>query len=99
MKTTDVITSDTNQLAWHHGGKKQGLVTIQTDESQGLIGFVGRATEPLKNLTAAVDNEFCSIILTSLDDKPIAGADRLLLVATARCANTGMKWNRCNESK
>ncbi len=93
VKTANAIVSDTDQLAWHHGGKKQGLVTIQTDRSQGLIGFVGRVTEPLKNLATAVDNEFCSIILTSLDGKPIAGADRLLLVATARCANTGMKWN------
>jgi hypothetical protein len=93
VKTPNAIVSDTGQLTWHHSGRNQGLVTIQTDRSQGLIGFVGRAAEPLKNLTATVDNEFCSIILTSLDDKPIAEAAHLLLVATARCANTGMKWN------
>jgi ssDNA-binding Zn-finger/Zn-ribbon topoisomerase 1 len=58
-----------------------------------LIGFVQRADKPLKNLAATVENEFCSIILTSLDGKPIAQASRLLLVATARAANTGMKWN------
>jgi hypothetical protein len=40
-----------------------------------------------------VENEFCSILLTALDNKPIAQADRLLLVATARAANTAMKWN------
>ena len=52
-----------------------------------------RADKPLKNLAAMVENEFCAVILVSLDDKPIAQADRLLLVATARAANTGMKWN------
>ena len=72
---------------------EQGLVTMETERSQALIGFVKHADKPLKNLAAAVENEFCSIVLTSLDDKPIAQADRLLLVATARSANTGMKWN------
>jgi hypothetical protein len=91
--THDAIVSDTGQLTWRTGGKRNGFVTIQTDKSQGLIGFIGRATEPLQNIATGVDNEFCAIILAALDDKPISQADRLLLVATARSANTGMKWN------
>jgi hypothetical protein len=87
------FVSDTGELAWHHAQKRQGLVIIETDRSQALIGFVRQADQPLKNLAATVENEFCSLILTSLDDKPIAQANRLLLVATARAANTGMKWN------
>ncbi len=85
--------SDTSQLAWHHAQKRQGCVTIETDRSQALIGFIQHSDKPLKNLGATVENEFCSVVLTSLDNKPIAQADRLLLVATARAANTGMKWN------
>ena len=73
--------------------ERQSCVTIETDRSQGLIGFIQHADKPLKNLVATVENEFCSLVLTALDDKPIAQADRLLLVATARAANTGMKWN------
>jgi len=88
-----VFISDTGELTWHHGPKRQGIVTLETDRSQALLGFVRQAGKPLKNLAATVENEFCSVILTSLDDKPIAQADRLLLVATARAANTGMKWN------
>jgi hypothetical protein len=87
------FVSDTGELAWHHDQKRQGFVTIQTDRSQALIGFIQHAERPLKNLAATVENEFCSIILTSLDGKPLAQADRLLLVATARAANTGMQWN------
>ncbi|MCL5279083.1 MAG: hypothetical protein M1376_04155 [Planctomycetes bacterium] len=86
-------TADTGQLAWHRGQKRQGCVTIETDRSQALIGFIRQADKPLKNLAVTVENEFCSLILTSLDGKPIARADRLLLVATARAANTGTKWN------
>jgi len=86
------IISDTGQLAWHHGQKGQGFVTVETDRSQAFIGHLKRV-EPLKNLAATIENEFCSVVLTALDDKPIAQADRLLLTTTARAANTGMKWN------
>jgi hypothetical protein len=87
------FVSDTGQLAWHHAQKRQGFITIETDRSQALIGFTKYADKPLKSLSATVENEFCSIILTSLNDKPIAQTDRLLLVATARAANSDMKWN------
>jgi len=92
-ETTDAIASDTGQLVWHRDQTKQGFVTIDTDKSQAVIGFVKRANKPLKNLAATVENEFCSILLTSLEDKPIAQANRLLLVTTARSANTAMQWN------
>jgi hypothetical protein len=90
---TGPLVSDTGELTWYHAGERRGVVTIETDRSQGFIGFVGQARAPLRNLAAVVDNEFCSILLTALDDQPIARAQRLLLVATARSANTGMKWN------
>lgn len=93
VQTNNAITCDTGELAWHHTGKRSGLVAVETARSQALIGFLKQAATPLKNLQAAVENEFCSIVLTSLSDRPIAQADRLLLVTTARSANTGMKWN------
>jgi len=62
-------------------------------KSQALIGFVKDHDKVLKNLSAAVENEFCSIVLTSLDNRPISGSQLLLLVASARSANTGMAWN------
>ncbi|MHC4682161.1 MAG: hypothetical protein ACYTEK_26145, partial [Planctomycetota bacterium] len=67
---------------------------VETEESQALIGFVKAHHRALKNLSAAVENEFCSIILTSLDGQPISSSERLLLAATARSANSGMTWNR-----
>jgi len=47
----------------------------------------------LKNISANVENEFCAIVLASLDGKSLADSTRLLLVTTARSANTQMKWN------
>jgi hypothetical protein len=85
--------SDTGELAWYRSERKKGIVTVETEMSQALIGFVKGRDRKLRNLSAAVENEFCSIILTSLDSRPISGSRRLLLVTTARSANTDMIWN------
>lgn len=87
------IVSDTSELTWHYSEQKKGLVTVETEKSQALIGFVKDHNKALKNLSATVENEFCSIILTALDGRPIPGSINLLLVATARSANAGMIWN------
>jgi len=85
--------SDTGELAWYHSEQTKGFVTVETERSQALIGFVKGHDYELKNLSATVENEFCSIILTSLDGQPISRSQRLLLVTTARSANSGMIWN------
>jgi len=94
VEASDTIVSDTGELIWRRPGVRQGLVTIQTARSQALIGFPKNGRERLTNLDVAVENEFAAVILTSLEDRPISQASRLLLVATARAANTGMKWNQ-----
>ncbi len=87
------VVSDTGELAWYHSQQGKGLVTVETEKSQALIGFVKGHNKALKNLSAAVENEFCSIILTSLDGQPLSCSQRLLLVTTARSENNGMVWN------
>jgi hypothetical protein len=87
------IVSDTGELTWHCSPEGKGLVTLETERSQALIGLVGDNNKTLKNLSAAVENEFCSIILTSLDGQPLSSCGRLLLVTTARSANSRMTWN------
>jgi hypothetical protein len=91
------IVSDTGQLAWFTtatpSGKKDGLVTIDAPRSQALIGFVKARGKSVSNLAADVDNNFCTILLSSLDDKPIASSSKLLLVAGGPVENTGQTWN------
>ncbi|MHC4167659.1 MAG: hypothetical protein ACYSWQ_11925, partial [Planctomycetota bacterium] len=86
--------SDTGELAWYHPERGKGFVAVETDRSQALIGFLKGRDNQLKNLSAAVENEFCSIILTSLDGQTISRSGQLLLVTTARSANSGMIWNQ-----
>jgi hypothetical protein len=86
------LVSDTGEIVWAYDPPGKSLVSIDTDKSQALIGYVRDNPRVLKNLSAAVNNEFCSIALSSLDGESIASADRLLLVATSRSANTGQTW-------
>ena len=87
------VVSDTGELSWYLSQQEKGLVTIEAENSQALIGFVRDNKKALENLSAQVENEFCCIILTSLDGKPLPFSKKLLLAATARSANRGMEWN------
>jgi hypothetical protein len=88
---TGPYRSDTGQLAWFGG--PNGLVTIDSPRTQGLVGFVRAGKQSTANLAADVRNNFCAIVVNSLTDRPIATSDRLLMTAAARVENTGMRWN------
>jgi len=87
------LVSDTKELSWFTTIKDKGLVTINTPYSQALIGFVKDNGKNVNNLSAKVNNRFCSITLSSLSDKTISNASKLLLIAGAKVENTGQKWN------
>ena len=92
--------SDTGELAWYDSprgapdGTRNGLVTIDTDRSQALVGFLKANGRQTRHLAAEVENKFCAITLSSLDSKPIARSETLLLTACSRIENTGTKWNQ-----
>jgi hypothetical protein len=90
---SDPILSDTGELRWSAMGGQNGLVTVNTNRTQALIGFLKAKPTALKNLSADITNDFASIVLSSLDGKPLARAGRMLLAASSRVTNTGMKWN------
>jgi hypothetical protein len=89
----DPILSDTRQLAWYHSLQKTGLVTVDAPRTQALIGFVKSNGKSVSNLSAEVENTFCTILLSSITKNPIAKASKLLLVAGGRVENTGQQWN------
>ena len=90
------IVSDTGELAWYAAStlaKSDGLVTVDAVRSQALIGFVKARGKTVTNLAADVSNSFCTILLSSMDEKPIATSSRLLLVAGGPVENTEQAWN------
>lgn len=87
------IVSDTKELTWYTSDAKTGLVTVETDRTQALIGFIKANHRSLKNLGADITNNFATVVLSSMDDKPLARSDKMLLTAGSRVANTDQKWN------
>ena len=87
------IVSDTKELSWYTSEAKTGLVTVETDRTQALIGFIKANRKTLRNLGADISNDFATIVLTSMDDKPLARSGKMLLTAGSRVANTDQKWN------
>lgn len=92
LELTRPIASDTGELKWHHGNHR-GLVTIETRRTQGMIGYLRESRPELEHLAARVENEFCAVLLSSLDGAPLRRADQMLLAVTARSETTGMRWD------
>jgi hypothetical protein len=90
---TSPITSDTGELTWYTSPPNAGVVAVNTERTQALVGFIGANRLKLKNLSAEISNKFASIVVSSMDSKPLAQSGKMLLTAGSRVANTGMKWN------
>ena len=95
LPTTEAnpIVSDTKELSWYTSAEKTGLIAVETDRTQALIGFIKANHKSLKNLGADITNNFATVVLASMDEKPLARAGKMLLTTGSRVANTGQKWN------
>lgn len=70
-----------------------GMVTVDTPRTQALVGFLPAYKKSVTNLSAEIANKFATLVLASLDSKPISRSSRMLLSAGSRVTNTGTKWN------
>ena len=86
------IKSDTGQLVWY-GGHGSGLVSVDSPRFEALIGHLRAHGQQTSSLSVDLKNTFCTLLLSSLDDRPIAASARLLLIAGGRVENTGQRWN------
>jgi len=92
------IRSDTGQIVWSRARRHDNVVVIDTPRSQSFVGAMQKGSEVAMricttNLFGSFDPQFEAITLSSLDAQPISHAARLLLTATGRVANHGMRWN------
>jgi len=87
------IASDTGELVWEAGEKGTGRLAINAPRVQAAVGWVGGKTVATADAEFRLKTPFCAVSLVALDDQPLAESKKILLVAAARCANTGMKWN------
>lgn len=87
------IVSDTKELTWYTAPENAGVVTVETDRTQALVGFLKANPKVLKNVSADLRNNFASVVLSAMDAQPLSKSARMLLTTGSRVANTGMKWN------
>jgi hypothetical protein len=89
------IVSDTGELSWRTAGGADGLVSIDTPRTQGLVGFLtANSKVQTRNLSAEISNRFATITLSSLDGKPLNVSNTMLLTTTGKTENTGATWDK-----
>lgn len=74
------LVSLTGELRWDWG---QGVVTVDTPRAAGACGFLGRHG-PIELGAVTIDgrNEFGTVWVIALDERPLAESQRLLIQAT-----------------
>lgn len=93
LTPSNPLVSDTGELSWLVSKENGGLVSIDTDRTQALIGFVRANNGQTRHLAADVKNDFCALTLSSLDGRPVARSQRLLFIAAGRTWNSKAEWN------
>ena len=71
-----------------------GVFTVDTPRFQAAVGFIGGRRIEFGTMTVDVATRHCAVALTSLDDKPIADSQHLLLAAIGQAVNTGQQAER-----
>jgi hypothetical protein len=89
------------RIAWNTAGAGGGRFIINDPHVGAFVGFTSNALPAQigSMRLEASSTPFVSLMLASADPyQPLAGADRLLLVALARAQNTNQQWNETRTS-
>ena len=78
-RSKKTIASVTGELRWDY---RQGVVRVDTPRSQAAAGFLAKAGAlKLADVTIDCKNEYAAIIVTALDDLPLAKSRKILIQA------------------
>ena len=92
-----VLKSDTNELAWDRSLAGKGVVTVDTDKTKSVVGFINGRRFTLGNVSIAVAPTTFNWATVSLSlqqgsfAQPSSAA-KLLMVLTGNVENTNMGW-------
>jgi hypothetical protein len=85
-------------LTWERSGEGKGRLTIDTPWVQAAEGWLSDKVAGTRDVEFRMVTRFCAVSLASLDNMPLGSSRRILVVGTACCANTRMKWNEKRDS-
>jgi hypothetical protein len=84
-----IITSNTGQLHWNY---KSGMCMLDAPKAKGVAGFLSnQPVVKLSGLTITSKNEYAVIQVVSMDDKPIAESEKILVQVGTVYRPTGWK--------
>ncbi len=73
----ETVRSATGEVRWEYG---RGLLTVDAPRCQGATGFLAEAgTIELDDVAITCGNEFGSILVISLDERPLRESNRVLV--------------------
>jgi len=89
-----VIKSVTDELTWDYD---KGLLEINTPKTQGVSGFLSKEGKvELDDIIIESNNEYASILVISLDNKPIKTSKQILIQAVTEDKTYG--WDVENDT-
>lgn len=86
-KATDALSGG---LHWDW---ENGFIRVNAGRTLGFIGSAGSRDVALDGVTATIKTPFVSLLITSLDDKPVAQSRHILITALARDKQTGARYS------
>lgn len=82
-----IITSSTGQIVMN---TDKGYCTVNAPKCQGVAAhFANQNTFKLRDVDIKCENDFASIMVVSLDDKPISTSGKILVQVGTQCRPTG----------
>lgn len=89
-----VFRSVTDELVFD---LKNGAFSLNTPKTQAVTGYKNgytAASAELSDIAAAIDNKYATVVVNSLDDKPIAESGKILLTTAGQVWNSGQVMRR-----
>jgi len=84
-----VVRSNTGELAWDYG---RGLCTLDAPFAQGVTGFLEKkGTFALSDVTIESSNEYATLLVVSMDAKPLGESGNVLIQTGTIARPTGWK--------
>lgn len=97
LADTTLLQSDTGQLQWDTRTTNAGVVSIDTERSKGVLGYIAGQRFKLGAVALEIGQlqlDWATLMVTaqsgSLED--YSSSSSMLVVATGRTENTGMQW-------
>ena len=91
------VASDGGELVWD-AAFPNGSVLVNTSRVKMAVGFTDARALDLGSVSIRTVQGWSAIALAQMDDAPLGGSGRALLVAAGYVANTGMVWKNAEQN-